>query len=123
MKAYNLSISEIIKRISNPQGLNSTQVEKSKIKYGSNVMTKKGQKSLLKRIVDAFFEPMLIILEVAFVITLGVYIANVSMGKEGDLYECLGIFFAMFSDRKHFQMVMLQQAKVTMLCRSHLLHL
>ena len=94
MKAYNLSISEIIKRISNPQGLNSTQVEKSKIKYGCNVMTKKGQKSLLKRIVDAFFEPMLIILEVAFVITLGVYIANVSMGKEGDLYECLGIFFA-----------------------------
>ena len=94
MKAYNINKNEVIKKISNQGGLSQIEVQNSRRKYGANSMTKKGRKSLFKRVIDALFEPMLIILEIAFVITLGVNIADVLSGNQGDFYECIGIFFA-----------------------------
>ncbi len=95
MKAYNENYNKVLENLnSNENGLTEKQVALSKQKYGSNEMTKPKAKTLLKRIIEALFEPMLIILEIAVVITLGVNIGKAIKGGETDFYECFGIIFA-----------------------------
>ncbi len=97
MKAYTESFEKVIKNLnSSLSGLTADGVKKSENLYGNNVLTKKKQKSLLKRIVDALFEPMLIILEVAMLITLGVNLGKSLSGNGGDFIECIGIFLSIF---------------------------
>ncbi|MBO5926538.1 MAG: calcium-translocating P-type ATPase, PMCA-type, partial [Clostridia bacterium] len=51
-------------------------------------------KSIIIRVLEALSEPMLIILELAGVITLGVNIGKTLKNNSGDFYECIGIVFA-----------------------------
>ncbi len=95
MKEYTKTIENVIKDLeSNYQGLSDVQVKKSRQKHGENVIKKAKGKSLLKKITDAMLDPMLIILEIAMIITLGVNIGKALKGVESDFYECIGIIFA-----------------------------
>lgn len=96
MNYYDCSLSKVIKEVkTDPQkGLSGEQIAESKRIYGANNLTEKKQKTLFKRLIEALFEPMMLILAVAFVITLGVNIGKVLNGGKGEFYECLGIFIA-----------------------------
>ena len=95
MKAYTQNYETVIKNLnSSLDGLTPIAVKNSKKLYGSNLLTKKKQKSLIKRVIDALFEPMLIILEIAMLITLGVNLGKSLSGMGGDFIECIGIFLS-----------------------------
>lgn len=95
MKAYTQNFETVIKNLnSSIYGLTPSAVKNSKKIYGNNLLTKKKQKSLIKRIIDALFEPMLIILEIAMLITLGVNLGKSLSGMGGDFIECIGIFLS-----------------------------
>lgn len=96
MNYYDLSTSVIIKELSTDKnaGLTDEKVQRSRLRYGKNKLTPKKPKSIVKRFIDALLEPMMLILLVAFCITLGVNIGKVLKGESCDFYECIGIFIA-----------------------------
>lgn len=95
MKEYLKDASSVLKELdSSVNGLNSIKVVSSRRKYGANEMTKKKPKSIFKRITEALLEPMLIILEISAIITLGVNLGKALKNGNGDFYECFGILFA-----------------------------
>ncbi|MBQ3571568.1 MAG: cation-transporting P-type ATPase, partial [Clostridia bacterium] len=75
-------------------GLKSEQVSFLRSKYGSNYIKQGKKTSIFKRILNALFEPMILILIFACIITIGINIGNICCGKEGDFYECIGILGA-----------------------------
>ncbi len=75
-------------------GLLTEQVQLSREEHGANSFTREKPVSMLKRISDAFKEPMLIILIIAAIITLGVNFVKFFTGGEAEFYECIGIFAA-----------------------------
>lgn len=75
-------------------GMTTEQVNKSKLKYGTNTLTKEKQESLLKRVFHASTEPMILMLIAAGGIALFVNVFQVSRGGEADFLECIGIFGA-----------------------------
>lgn len=75
-------------------GLGEEQVLKNRERFGENSFTKEKQPSVLKRILLACKEPMVIILFVAAFITLGVNFVRFFSGGEADFFECVGIFAA-----------------------------
>lgn len=95
---HNISTENTLKKlgVNKNVGLKSVQVLESRKKYGKNEVSKKKQKSLIKRIIDALLEPMMIILLIAAMITFGVNLGKAISGVGGNFYECLGIFIAIF---------------------------
>jgi Ca2+-transporting ATPase len=78
-------------------GLADAQVRENAEKYGVNVLSRTKPETLGKRIVHALKEPMLIMLIAAAVIAVGVYVVLSIVdpdSKHADLWECVGIFFA-----------------------------
>lgn len=86
----------LIKRLnSNPlNGLTTKQAELNQKEYGRNSLTKEKPESLLKRIISAASEPMILMLVMAGVIALIVNIIRDATGGEADFLECVGIFAA-----------------------------
>jgi Ca2+-transporting ATPase len=77
-------------------GLDSEKVKKSALQYGTNILTRTRPDSLLKRIVGAVSDPMLLLLLIAALIALGVNIAHAATGGHADILEVIGIFAAIF---------------------------
>jgi Ca2+-transporting ATPase len=77
-------------------GLSGDQIEVNRSKYGENILTREKPESLLKRIVSAAREPMIIMLIMAGMIALVVNVIRASTGSEADFLECVGIFTAIF---------------------------
>lgn len=98
MKSYQEKKIETLKRLgTDPEiGLNDNEVMVNREKYGSNSFTREKGKSTLRRIVDATSEPMIVMLLVAAVITLGVNLVQLFSGGETKFIECVGIFVAIF---------------------------
>ena len=97
MKEHAKTIERVIKETNSSfLGLDDEKIITSKRLYGDNTIKKSKGKSFFKKITDALLDPMLIILEVAMVITLGVNIGKAFKGIESDFYECIGIIFAIF---------------------------
>ncbi len=95
MKEYSSNINEVIKNLnSSEKGLTDSQVIENRQKFGINVVSKQKGKSFFKRVIEALSDPMLIILEIATVITLGINIGKSLKGLETDYYECVGIIIA-----------------------------
>ncbi len=94
MKYYSQSVKDVIKNLGSINGLTQNEVNLSKQKYGVNTLKKPKRKTLFKRIIEACLDPMLIILEIACVITFGVNLGKEFGGTGGDFYECFGILFA-----------------------------
>ena len=95
---FDLRLYEEIYRAENfkSSGLTQKQLEYTRAKYGVNTIEKTNKKSTLKRIVNALFEPMVLILLFAFTVTFAVNITNLFCGREADFYECIGIFISIF---------------------------
>ncbi len=95
MKEYNKNYQDVLKSLnSRVVGLKNSEVVLSRRKYGANEITKPKGKSLFKRIIEALSEPMLIILELSAIVTLGVNIGKALKSGNGDFYECIGIVFS-----------------------------
>ncbi len=95
MKVYANNLNKVFENFSSSEkGLTSSQVIKNRQVFGENVVTKQKGKSFFKRVIEALTDPMLIILEIATAITLGVNIGKALKGFESDFYECLGIIIA-----------------------------
>lgn len=75
-------------------GLSTEQSSKNREQYGVNTLTREKAESLLKRIVGAASEPMILMLVMAGVIALVVNIIRAITGGEADFLECVGIFAA-----------------------------
>lgn len=98
MKEFQENTRDLLDRLQTHDavGLKSEQVETQREKYGSNTLTKEKPESLLRRIVAAASEPMILMLIMAGVIALLVNIIRATTGSEADFLECLGIFAAIF---------------------------
>ena len=96
MEFYNLSATETAKELSSDikKGLTSVQADKNREKYGENQLKKKKKKGFFSRLLSALSEPTLIILEFAWIITVGVNIGKRITTGDGDLTECVGILVA-----------------------------
>lgn len=94
MKAYMESPSGTLARLetSLEYGLTQEEDEDSRRRYGANRFTEEKQEPLIKRIFEAASEPMIVMLILAAIITLGVNIAGYYTGREADFLECVGIF-------------------------------
>ncbi len=77
-------------------GLYEKDIEKNRIKYGRNSLTKKKKVSLFNKILNALKEPMLIILIFSFILAFGVSLGKFFKTGEADFGECLGIVVAIF---------------------------
>lgn len=75
-------------------GLDDKKVLQSRRRFGGNVISRKKPKKFVNRLIEALLEPMMLILLVAFVITLGINIGRSLRGEASDYYECIGIFIA-----------------------------
>ena len=75
-------------------GLTRAQVEKNRRKFGANKITPKKKKSVVRRFFEALSEPTLIILEFAWVITVGINVGKFLKSGVCDVYECIGILIA-----------------------------
>ncbi len=78
------------------RGLNESQVQASREKYGANTFVRTSTESMPRRIWDASTEPMLLMLIFAAIITLAVNITRYFTGGEYNFLECAGIFAAIF---------------------------
>ena len=83
----NLNIDEKI-------GLSENRVIENREKYGANAFKKQKPISMIKRILEALKEPMILMLIFAAAIAVAVNIAHYIQGGETDFIECVGIFFA-----------------------------
>ena len=75
-------------------GLNAEKVVENRKNFGSNALPKKRKTSFIKRLFSCLAEPTLVILEFAWIITVGVNIGKFLRTGDGDIYECVGIFIA-----------------------------
>ena len=96
MQVYNERLGVLLKRFSSDSkvGLKSAAVRENAMRYGANRITRKRQKSMLKRVIEALFEPMMLILCFAFLLTFGINIGKAIACGGGNFYECAGIFIA-----------------------------
>ncbi len=96
MNYYAVPKNEVLKSLSVDEktGLKNNAVYSMRKLNGVNVLTEKKPKSIVNRLIEALLEPMMLVLLIAFVITLGVNIGKFIKSGRGDFYECLGIFIA-----------------------------
>ena len=87
---------EVLKQLSVDEryGLTAEEIAPRRAKWGANVLHRAKQKTLIMRVLEAFCEPMLLILCFALAITLGVNVGKFIRTGEGDFIECTGIFAA-----------------------------
>lgn len=78
------------------QGLNAKQVEENRAKYGLNVLTPPKKESLFHQFIEKFKDPIIRILLIALVMSIGVSIYMYVTDQEGlsVLFEPLGILVA-----------------------------
>ena len=100
------------------KGLTSKQAEESRQKYGTNRLSEKERMTFLKKYMEKFDDPIIIILLVA----LGINIIFTFLGKV-DWFECLGIFisvliatlvgaFSEYKNEEEFQRIQNEAAKI-----------
>ena len=96
MPEYSVDVKEVAKDLGSDisLGLTSEKVRENIAKYGKNLISEKKKTTLLKRIMKALAEPMMIILLFALAITFGVNIGKFFKDGSGSFYECLGILLS-----------------------------
>lgn len=75
-------------------GLTDAQIQESRKTYGENAFAKAKSISIFTRIKNSLADPMLIMLMLAALITLGVNAVRAITGGEAEFLECVGIFIA-----------------------------
>ena len=79
-----------------PNGLTDSQVEQSRLEHGTNILTPPAKTPLWRQFLDKFSDPLIIILCVAGILSVGISIYEYTMLDEGAgvFFEPLGIFIA-----------------------------
>jgi len=77
-------------------GLTQEEVEKSRIKYGDNLLTPPEKESVWKQFLEKFEDPIIRILLIALLLSIGVSVYQLCTGSVGwsVMFEPLGIFIA-----------------------------
>lgn len=98
MKYHTAAVGDIAKSFnaSETRGLTEKTALGNRKKYGENKMTKSKKRGFFSRLLVALSEPTLIILEFAWVITVGINVGKFLKSGACDVYECVGIFVAIF---------------------------
>ncbi|MEG1836929.1 MAG: calcium-translocating P-type ATPase, PMCA-type [Synergistaceae bacterium] len=79
---------------SESNGLTTNQVKLNGEKFGINVFSRGERISMLKRILDALREPLIMLLLFAAFLALVINVMEILDGGKGDIIECIGIFIA-----------------------------
>lgn len=79
-----------------PNGLTDSQVEQSRLEHGTNILTPPAKTPLWRQFLDKFSDPLIIILCVAGILSVGISIYEYTMLDEGAgvFFEPVGIFIA-----------------------------
>lgn len=91
--------SKYISKVMNPlniSGLTESEVEDSRLKYGSNILTPPKKESLWRRFLDKFEDPLIVVLLIAGVLSIGISCYEywgLGLG-ESVFFEPVGIFMA-----------------------------
>ena len=93
MEKLNARVEKCVKKYGtdSKNGLTDEKVEENRRLYGKNEVSAVKGKTLFRRIIDALFDPMLVILEFAGIVTFGVNLGKAIKSGDGNFYECLGI--------------------------------
>ena len=96
MNYFDKNIDYAIKSLSSSKhfGLDQKAQRLSAEKFGTNVITKTKKQGFFSRIFNAFKEPMLLILMVAFIVAFGTNLGKFFKTGDGDFAECFGILLA-----------------------------
>ncbi len=96
LRAHSLGERELLQKFRSDaaRGMDAKSVIRSRAEHGANVLTEEKKKGFFRRLFDALSEPTLVILEFAWAVTVGVNVGKYCKTGNGDLLECLGIFFA-----------------------------
>lgn len=96
MNSYLDSKEKIIQELGSNQelGLSDQDVIESRNLYGENAFSQEKPISLFKRIIEALKEPMIFILIIAAIITIGVNVFKVFNGQHAEFVESVGIIIA-----------------------------
>ena len=96
MNAYSVKTDKLEREFSTSAiyGLKRGQIDANRRRFGKNELEKKKKKSVFKRFIEALSEPTLVILEFAWVITVGVNVGKLIKTGSCDIYECIGILVA-----------------------------
>lgn len=96
MKVFQESIEEIVNELGANiiTGLNEKQVINSQNKYGKNEFSPGEKVSLWKKIIQALKEPMILILFIAALMTIGMNLYKYSQGMHAEFTESIGIIVA-----------------------------
>ncbi|MBQ7643363.1 MAG: calcium-translocating P-type ATPase, PMCA-type [Clostridia bacterium] len=96
MTAHDLTARQTAEKFSSDTaaGLSAASVEKNASKYGANQISKGKKRGFFKRLFDALTEPTLVILEFAWIVTVGVNLGKYLKSGDGDILECIGILVA-----------------------------
>ena len=89
----------IMSKMQNYRGLSDSQVIESRRIHGSNILTPKKKDSLFKKFLQKFQDPLIIILLVAGVFSIGISIYEYYVDPEAGFtvfFEPIGIFIAIF---------------------------
>lgn len=96
MNYYSMTAQETLKALGTDQvnGLTEEQAAKQRQAHGSNELTRQKPITMARRFLNALLDPMIILLIVAALITLGVNLVTYFTQGHADWIECVGIFGA-----------------------------
>lgn len=96
MNYYSMTAQETLKALGTDQvnGLTEEQTAKQRQAHGSNELTRQKPITMARRFLNALLDPMIILLIVAALITLGVNLVTYFTEGHADWIECVGIFGA-----------------------------
>ena len=95
-KAFMTPADEVVRELGGDrrQGLTEEAVRASREKHGANELSRPEQIGWFKRIIEAFKEPMILLLVMALLIMVGVNVAHRLTGGETEFAECVGVALA-----------------------------
>ena len=98
MKYHKAAIADIAEKFGSDtqSGLKDYAVAKNRAAYGVNKTSKVKKRGFFSRLLTALSEPTLVILEFAWAITVGINAGKYFKSGTCDVYECIGIFIAIF---------------------------
>lgn len=96
MEFFQKTVDEVLKEFNVDQdtGLDDSQVEESKKRHGKNQFSKGEKVPLIKKIIEALKEPMILILLIAAIITIGMNLYKYFKGLNAEFTESIGIVVA-----------------------------
>ncbi len=95
-KAFMTPADEVVRELGGDrrQGLTEEAVRASREAHGANELSRPEQIGWFKRIIEAFKEPMILLLVMALLIMVGVNVAHLLTGGHTEFAECVGVALA-----------------------------